>query len=274
MALGIDDQETSNIAADYAAKNERHRDVLEKILHRQPRVSFGTHWIQGGALELFRDAVALYPPLLPVLGNEDPTACLRAGGIPRLEEVRLHQGTVWHWNRPIYDPEDGGHLRIEMRALPSGPTADDLVANAAFLVGLTLGLAPQADDWTKSMPFEEARTNFYRSAQSGLDAELVWPGESGGPCRKVRASELIPELIPLARRGLIDSGIAADEAEECLSVISGRCTTKQTGAVWQRNTLAVLEVKSNRSAALSEMLERYLELSAAGKPVHRWPQTK
>jgi hypothetical protein len=250
------------------------RDVLGQILGREPRVSFGARWIQGGALELFREAVAQYPPLLPVLGDEDPTACMRAGGIPRLEEVRLHQGTVWHWNRPIYDPEDGGHLRIEMRALPAGPTADDLVANAAFLVGLALDLAPQADEWLESIRFKDAQNNFYRAAQSGLEAELIWPGEHGDSYRTVRASELVPQLIPLARRGLVDVGVDPNEADECLSIIAERCATGQTGAVWQRNALAALEAKVNRHAALSEMLERYLEFSLEGLPVHQWPQAK
>jgi gamma-glutamyl:cysteine ligase YbdK (ATP-grasp superfamily) len=250
------------------------RDVLGKILHREPRVSFGTHWIQGGVLELFRDAVANFPPLLPAVSDEDPTACMRAGRIPRLEEIRLHQGTVWHWNRPIYDPGDGGHLRIEMRALPSGPTTADLVANAAFLVGLTLALAPRADDWLKSIPFEDAHNNFYRAAQSGLKAELIWPGEDGAPCQKITAKELIPQLIPLARQGLVDSGVDSEEAEQCLSIIAKRCANGQTGAVWQRNALAAMEANSDRSSALCEMLERYLEFSAEGLPVHRWPQAK
>jgi hypothetical protein len=54
--------------------------------------------------------------------------------VPALEELRLHQGTVWRWNRAIYDPAEGGHLRIEMRALPAGPTVIDMLANAAFLL--------------------------------------------------------------------------------------------------------------------------------------------
>jgi hypothetical protein len=86
------------------------------------RVSFGHGWVRGGAHELFAESVALHVPLLPVCGDEDALACVRDGGVPRLEELRLHHGTVWRWNRAIYDPGAGGHLRIELRALPSGPT--------------------------------------------------------------------------------------------------------------------------------------------------------
>jgi hypothetical protein len=57
---------------------------------------------------------------------------------------------VWRWNRAIYDPASGGHLRIEMRALPAGPTVIDMLANAAFLIGLSLWLAEQDPRWTLS----------------------------------------------------------------------------------------------------------------------------
>jgi len=95
-------------------------------------------WLRGGLLELFADSVRLHQPLLPVLGDHDPFAGGAEAQAPPLAELRLHQGTVWRWNRAIYDPASGGHLRIEMRALPAGPTVTDMLANAAFLVGLSL----------------------------------------------------------------------------------------------------------------------------------------
>jgi len=94
---------------------------------------------------------------------------------PPLDELRLHQGTVWPWNRAVYDPADGGHLRIEMRFLPAGPTVTDMMANAAFMIGLTRWLASQDQRWTYALPFERADHSFYRSAQYGLAAELSWP---------------------------------------------------------------------------------------------------
>jgi hypothetical protein len=54
-------------------------------------------------------------------------------------------------------------------------------------------------------------------------------------------------------------------------VIEARVTTAQTGAAWQRWTLAALEPRLGRDRALAAMLERYLELQAAGDPVHTWP---
>jgi gamma-glutamyl:cysteine ligase YbdK (ATP-grasp superfamily) len=238
---------------------------------RVSRVSFGTGWVIEGAWELFAQAIALHEVLLPLQSDEDPLACVMGGRIPQLEEVRLHQGTVWSWNRPIYDSADGGHLRIEMRALPAGPTTVDMLANIAFLVGLSLGLAPQMNELSAALPFEEARRNFYRAAQSGLDAEIAWPEEPGGGARFEHAERLIPRLLPLARRGLTEAGVEASEIDELLEVISDRCARRQTGAVWQRRVLADLESDLERRRALAVMLERYLENSESGKPVHTWP---
>src|SRR5690606_7028855 len=108
--------------------------------HQPARVNYGHGWLRHGAYELFAETVRLYPPLLPVVDEEDPLEALREGRLPRLAELTLHQGTVWLWNRPIYDTADGGHLRIELRALPSGPSAVDMVANAALCIGLAEGL--------------------------------------------------------------------------------------------------------------------------------------
>jgi gamma-glutamyl:cysteine ligase YbdK (ATP-grasp superfamily) len=238
---------------------------------RVSRVSFGTGWVAEGAWELFAQAIALHEVLLPVLADEDPLACVMGGRIPRLEEVRLHQGTVWSWNRPIYDPADGGHLRIEMRALPAGPTTIDMLANTAFLVGLTLGLAPQVDAYTGALPFEKARRNFYRAAQSGLEATIAWPDGSGGSVRSECAERLIPELLPLARRGLADAGVETGEIDELLAVISERCARRRTGAAWQQRVLADLDTRLERRRALAVMLERYLAHSESGEPVHTWP---
>jgi hypothetical protein len=238
--------------------------------HREPRVGFGNGWVREGALELFAANVARHEPLLPVLAPEDPWSCLERGDLPRLEEMRLHQGTVWSWNRAIYDPADGGHLRIEMRALPAGPTPCDMAANAAFLVGLALDLAGSAPVWTRVLPFEPVHRSFYRAAQRGLAAELAWPDPEAG-LRERSACELIRELTPRAVRGLEGAGVAADEARALLAIVEERAVSGRTGAAWQRAWVAAREREDGRPAALAAMLERYLALSAEGRPVHTWP---
>ncbi len=239
---------------------------------RQARVSFGTRWVEQDAWELFAENVTMHEPLLPLLDDEDPLACLRAGGVPRLEELRLHQGTVWRWNRAIYDEAEGGHLRIEMRALPAGPSVPDMLANAAFLIGLALGLAPDADAWTRGLPFEAAHHDFYRAAQHGLDAELTWPPEPGAAPVAVPARKLVLRLLPLARQGLLEAGVEPDDVEPLLEILAARAESGLTGAAWQRRTLATLETRMDRDQALAGMFERYLAVAASGEPVHRWAE--
>jgi hypothetical protein len=231
---------------------------------RLARVAFGTGWLRGGPLGLFAEGVQSHQPLLPVLGDHDPLAGREEGHPPPLQELRLHQGTVWRWNRAIYDPACGGHLRIEMRALPAGPTVTDMLANAALLVGLSLWLAEQDPSWTYALSFERAERaehGFYRAAQHGLAAELSWPAGHDRP-RTRRAAELVPELLPAARDGLVHAGVAAAEADRLLGVIAGRVATGQTGAVWQHRTLAALELGLGRERALAATLQRYLEYAA------------
>ncbi len=232
--------------------------------HRPPRTALGTGWLRDGALALFTESVRLHEPLLPFVSAPE------AADPPRLDELRLHQGTVWRWNRAIYDPAAGGHLRIEMRALPAGPTVTDMLANAAFLIGLTLWLAGQDQRWTYGLPFERADHGFYRAAQYGLAAELTWP--SGlHQVRTVPAAALVPELLPAARHGLVRAGVAEAEADRLLGVIGARVATGQTGAAWQRAALAAAEPGRSREQALTVMLDRYLACAATGQPVHTWP---
>jgi gamma-glutamyl:cysteine ligase YbdK (ATP-grasp superfamily) len=246
---------------------------------RPARTALGTGWLRGGALELFTESVRLHQPLLPALrqpltpltGGPDPPPGGAAGQAPSLDELRLHQGTVWRWNRGIYDPAQGGHLRIEMRALPAGPTVIDMLANAAFLIGLSLRLAGQDQQWTYALPFERADHNFYRAAQHGLSAQLTWPTGQRDHTRTVVAARLVAELVPAARQGLVQAGVAADEADGLLDVISARAATGQTGAAWQRATLAADEQRHDRDRALAVMLARYLRYSGTGLPVHTWP---
>jgi hypothetical protein len=241
------------------------------LRRRLARVGFGTGWLRGGPLGLFAEGVRLHQPLLPVLGDHDPSDGGDQREAPPLRALRLHQGTVWRWNRAVYDPAGGGHLRIEMRALPAGPTVTDMLANAALLIGLSLWLASQDPSWTYALSFERAEHGFYRAAQHGLAAELVWPFGHGGRLGTRTAAELVPQLLPAAQDGLVGAGVAAAEADRLLGVIAARVATGQTGAVWQRRTLAALEPRLGREPALAATLQRYLEYAACDQPVHTWP---
>lgn len=234
---------------------------------RPSRVSFGHGWVRGGAVELFAESVALHEPLLPILGSEDPLACVQAGGVPSLAELRLQNGTVWRWNRAVYDPADGGHFRIEMRALPSGPTIRDMMANGAFLVGLTLAIAPDIEYWLHGLTFGHARRNFYEAARRGLAAELLWP-TANSRLQPLDARAVVELALPLARRGLVANGMEADEADCHLDVIARRVETGQTGAVWQRQ---VFDDASRHGEDAARIVTRAYRLASASEtPVHAW----
>jgi hypothetical protein len=260
--------EETRIALFKQAVDERGR--LPASWHPAARVSFGHGWLRASALEAFAESVSLHAPLLPALDDEDPLVRVAAGGVPRLGALRLHHGTVWRWNRAVYDPAEGGHLRIELRALPSGPTRIDMLANAAFLIGATLGLRDEVGWMVSAFPFEHAHRNFYRAAQHGLDAELLWPHPEAPSPRPRGAAALVAELLPVARAGLLGAGVEAEEADALLDVVRDRVASGRTGARWQRRALAALERERPRERALAALVELYLEESAANRPVHRW----
>ncbi len=260
--------EETRIALFKQAVDERD-EVTESW--RPARVSFGNGWVRESGLELFTETVALHAPLLPVWGAEDALAVVRSGGVPELNELRLHHGTVWRWNRAVFDPKSGGHLRIELRCLPAGPSVIDMQANMAFLVGLTFGLRDQIDWMTTALPFEHAESNFYRAARHGLDGLLLWPSRTPPSPQPVPARALAEQLLPTAREGLAGAGVDDAEADTLLDVIARRAETGRTGAWWQRATLAALEAHHPRPEALARMLERYIAHAASGEPVHLWP---
>jgi hypothetical protein len=74
-----------------------------------------------------------------------------------------------------------------------------------------------------------------------------------------------------ARQGLLQAGVAAEEADGLLDVISARAASGQTGAVWQRAALAAANRRHGRQRALAVMLDHYLQCADTGLPVHTWP---
>ncbi len=247
--------------------DSRSEEALESLRWQQAaRVNFGHGWVRNSAYELFAETVRLYPPLLPII----PAQPEKTNSTPALRALRLHQGTVWLWNRPIYDDVDGGHLRIEMRALPSGPTVVDMIANAALLIGLAEGLREQIRELITALPFRHCTQNFYRAAQQGIGASLVWPHLEQSRLEATPVVELIDVLLPVADRGLQSIGIDSEERSRYLGVIADRLTTRTTGASWQLDCMALHEQHMERPEALHRMLELYYQQSLANTPVARW----
>ncbi|MCB1706841.1 MAG: glutamate--cysteine ligase [Halioglobus sp.] len=244
------------------------RQVDRYAWNEPARVNFGQGWVRRGALELFAEVVNLYPPLLPICAPRDGG---EAGRAPSLAELRLHQSTVWLWNRPVYDCANGGHLRIEMRALPAGPTAVDMVANAAFLTGLAEGVRGDINRLLPAIPFAMAEYNFYRAAQHGIDAVLVWPDARQSGCDEQPVATIVERLLPTALKGLDSIGIDAAEAQYYLGVIERRLARRQTGASWQGAKLASLKQRMPMQVAQQGMLEEFIAYSHSNLPVSEWP---
>lgn len=236
------------------------------------RVNFGHGWLRHGAYELFQESVALYPTLLPICAEtkSQSNPVVDEQNCPELAELCLHQGTVWLWNRPVYDARNQGHLRIEMRALPSGPTAIDMMANAAFLIGITEGLRPSINELLPAIPFQTAEYNFYRSAQFGLDAQIIWPDTIKGYAKQA-ITQVIEDHLDIAKTGLTTIGIDDRESLYYLSVIEKRLRSKQNGAAWQLLSLEQLNQKNNHSEALLGMLDCFIHNSQTNTPIAEWP---
>lgn len=246
----------------------------------RPRVWFGERWIEG-IDDLFEENIAFFPALLPELSEDDSRT---AAGAPRLAELLLHNGTVYRWNRPIYDPgqdeatgDDGpspavatnpANLRVENRLLPAGPTVVDMVANAAFFFGLVRYLVETEENPWERMSFAVARTNFYECAQHGLNASVYWPGYGDLPVTEL----LDRHLLPAARHGLELLEVEDEVAERYLSVLTGRTRTGQNGATWMTRSLARFEESGlSRDQALVRLVDTYGDHMRGGEPVHTWP---
>ena len=235
----------------------------------RPRVWFGERWITT-VFDLFEENTRYFPALLPVCQDEDPRTVFAAGATPQLHELRLHNGTVYRWNRPIYAVSDNRpHLRIENRVLPSGPTVVDTCANAAFWFGAVRSLAEAERPVWSQMSFDAAQANFEAAARYGIEARLYWPGLGEVPVSEL----MLRRLLPAARQGLAAWGVDEKESDRMLGILEGRCVEGRNGATWQTAMVARLEFQQglSREAALAAMLHQYREHMHSNEPVHTWP---
>lgn len=232
----------------------------------RPRVWFGERWITS-IFDLFEENVRFFPALLPVISDEDPVAVFEQGGTPTLDELRLHNGTIYRWNRPIYDVvDDVPHVRVENRVLPAGPTVVDTMANAAFYFGLVRALAEQDRPVWSQMSFTAAEENFHAAAQAGIEAQVYWPGVG-----QVPATELVVrKLLPLAAAGLRAWGVDDEEAGGLLDIIEQRCLTGRNGASWFVDQVHRRSGEGSRHEVLRLVLGDYRRRMHTNEPVHTW----
>ncbi len=240
-------------------------------MHPMPaRVNFGNNWVRESPYELFAEAAMLYRPILPICDEDKPLATVQAGGTPKLRELRMHLGSIWHWNRPVFDPVDGGHLRIELRALPAGPSIVDMLANAALAIGLAKSLQGSIRELLPAIPFSYCTANFYRAAQKGMAAELFWPSTKQSQPEYYSVAKILQTLLPSLPESLDSMGFVKSDVAGLLDVIAQRLETRQTGAQWQLDKVLELSKSMHKRDALIAMFQQYQRNSDANIPVAQW----
>ena len=237
------------------------------IREQQPRVTFGTRWVRESISEIFKEDIARFTFLVAGEIEHDSLDVLKQGKIPELKALRMHNGTVYRWNRPCYGVAHGvAHLRIENRYIPSGPTILDEMANFALWVGLMKGMPEEyARIWEK-MDFKRVKANFLRAAISGVETKLQWMG------KVVDTKELIAdELLPIAENGLRKSGVDDATIRKYLGVIRQRLSSRN-GSQWMKYAYRELKDGHLKDVSLRRMTALMHRNQTSGKPVGEWPQ--
>ena len=245
------------------------RSLVHKERNQPPRVNFGERWVDESILEVLREDAVRFRILLTQAVEEDSMETLAKGGIPSLSSWRLHNGTIWRWNRPCYGVVNGRPgLRIEARYLPAGPSVVDEMANAAFFLGLMTELPEEFGDITERMSFDDAKNSFYNVARYGLNGQIR--GLDGKSRRVGRL--IIEELLPRARQGLDRAGVDEADAERLLDIIEHRVKAEKTGACWMIDSLGAMDKRAKpnvRMRTLTAAMRAHQEKS--GEPMHLWP---
>ncbi len=216
-------------------------------------VTFGSGYVQQSLFEVFEENLAAYQPLIPQVDDAAPS---------RFAHLRLHNGTIWRWNRPLvgFDYDGTPHLRLEHRVIPAGPSLIDNIANAAFFYGLVLNFAEEIEALRDEIPFAAAKRNFYRAARHGIDAEVHWRGGEVAHLKDL----ILRELLPRARLGLLSQNIPESEVQEFLHIVARRVELAQTGAHFMRAWLA------KHGAHYERLVLAYLDRQTEGAPVYQW----
>ncbi len=232
---------------------EQSVEIGDQLQQEYHRVSFGCGYARESLFECFAENLAHHAALLPILMDTSPQ---------QFAHLRLHNGTIWRWIRPLigFDPDGTPHLRIEQRVLPAGPTIVDMIANAALYFGVARYLADLPEAPESSFCFNDARDNFYRAARNGLQSQLDWFDGS----RSQASTLLLEEILPMARQGLTTLGIDRDDSDLYLGILESRIKCGQTGAAWQR------AYREKYRCNGLHLVAAYLERQRSGAPVHEW----
>lgn len=244
------------------------RSSHEHMRERSPRVNFGSRWIEGSIMDIYREDIARFRVLLSSDVKEDSIEMISKNEVPKLRALQVHNSTVYRWNRPCYgiSPNGKPHLRIENRVLPAGPTVIDEMANGAFWVGLMIGMADIYDDVSKHIGFADVRDNFEKAARIGLDAQFTWFKDE-----KYTVSNLITKkLLPIARAGLQKMKVDSADITRYLKIIEQRARAHMNGARWQLRAYTKLLGETTRHEAITCLTAAIIKNQEKEIPVHKW----
>lgn len=243
------------------------RTTTYALKDQLPRVSFGEQWESGTAADVFKNDIAQHKVILARTLETDSLEVLEAGGIPKLEALNIHNGTVYRWNRPCYGVGNGkAHVRIENRYIASGPSTIDEMANFALWVGLMMGRPKEFDNMAAKMDFRDVKANFLKAARTGKESILRWEGQ----LISVR-DLMLEELLPIASEGLKKANINPKTANYLLGIIKQRAKG-QTGAQWSISNYRKLRRTMRADDALLALTKSMQQNQATEKPVHEWPE--
>jgi gamma-glutamyl:cysteine ligase YbdK (ATP-grasp superfamily) len=216
------------------------------------RVTFGSGYVNS-LEELFIENQDHYPVILPQELGTPPE---------KMAHLKLHNGTLWRWNRPLVGFDDDGrpHLRVEHRAMAAGPTIIDMIANMAFVYGLAEWLVMEPHAPELRLPFASAKQNFYEAARLGLDAAIDW--YDGKHWNLTRLFEQV--LAPQARLGLRALHADEEDIDRYMSIIEARIETGRTGAAFQKG----FAERYHRD--FPALVRAYVDRQTSGEPVHTW----
>ncbi|MBV9217766.1 MAG: CBS domain-containing protein [Acidobacteria bacterium] len=243
------------------------RSLVHRERNQPPRVCFGDRWVDSSIIEVLREDAVRFRILLTQTVEENSLDVLANGGIPKLESWRLHNGTIWRWNRPCYGITDGkAGLRIEARYLPAGPSVPDQMANAAFFLGLMTELPEEFGDIREFMTFDEAKANFFNAARYGLSGQIR--GLDGQSRRVGRI--ILEELLPRAADGLTLAGIDEADGKRLLGIIEARVSKEMSGARWMLDSYSGMDPRAKSNVRVRTLTAAMKKNQEAGLPVHDW----
>ena len=213
-------------------------------------------------------------PLLPGAAARSPTTrtrsrCSRPAARPQLSELRLHNGTIYRWNRPVYD------------------VAGRACRTCGSRTGVLAGRADGRRHDGQRRVLLRAGPRARRERAAAVVADVVQRGGGELPRRRrarhrradllarvgqVRATELVlRRLLPMARAGARARGAcAAAESDRLLGIIEQRCLTgTQRRGVVRPPDGASAATRSGTTRCAPTLLE-YRERMHTNEPVHTW----